>query len=754
MKCLVKEQLSEHKYRDNNGYLICVDSVLARTGKQTYLRSEIFNDAADDDTEIEVDRRPEEVFSDKTLASFENCPICVEHPNEDVNPENYREYAVGFVRDVHKGLDNGQEVILGTLVITDAKTIEEIENGEHTDLSCGYDCNIDDSEHPQQTNIRGNHVALCEQGRAGNARIVDTAEKINDYQTKEISNKRIEEVPTFGRNYIREKIDKKEAALLAIKSHLEDIIEAAEPEIRGDLRMKADKIIKDLKAQFDIKDSVKDVNPREGESKEDFISRFMSETKGEYPDEKQRLAVAYSYWEKRNMKDADFSYEDLKRMRIDNYKNVDIYKVNGKYCTNPNVSRERFYTIGEVKEYIDKRFGDSVKDSYKTYKGYNIEYNFYGKNEYTVQYQGDDIWFKSEKEAKDFIDEITSIKDAQTFKESDFPYKIKRDDTVFYFKNLHPYLDGLAEYSNGHGRIILNVKEANHLKLSDEETTAEEVTKDLEKDFEKFKENRMEDEFKKRFVVYISYFNMGLRTVGPYDFNSYNEAKRYVEEKIKTILKTKNSAGEYCEISVATISLKYGRKDYLLASFDADKNGRISEKIEYGMQHAKRENLIDSVKDSTFVVRYKDLYHNEAHEEDIKANSIGEAVEELKKRVVLRGIGTANVYVNRIENTDTKEYYPKAFGKLNSLTVDSVKFKDAAKTISNWIKTKNGTPVLSAILERPNGYTFYSAIVSEDKDFDSLDEAEKYAKQLGYTKDSLKKDSLINIVKVIKALKK
>lgn len=44
---------------------------------------------------------------------------------------------------------------------------------------------------------------------------------------------------------------------------------------------------------------VLDVKPRKGESKSDFISRFMSETKAEYPDEKQRLAVAYSYWRNR-----------------------------------------------------------------------------------------------------------------------------------------------------------------------------------------------------------------------------------------------------------------------------------------------------------------------------------------------------------------------------------------------------------------------------------------------------------------------
>lgn len=40
------------------------------------------------------------------------------------------------------------------------------------------------------------------------------------------------------------------------------------------------------------------------------------------------------------------------------------------------------------------------------YKGYYIEYNIYGQKEYTVQYDGDDVFFKTEQEAKDFIDRL------------------------------------------------------------------------------------------------------------------------------------------------------------------------------------------------------------------------------------------------------------------------------------------------------------------------------------------------------------
>lgn len=180
MKILASEKLSSHKYKTPEGYLICTDAILARTGKQDYMRRELFGDRCENPDEVVwVDRKADEVFSNETLSSFENKPITVEHPDEDVNPSNYKELAVGYVRDVKRDkLDDGTEVIKGNLVITDERTIEEILNGEHTDLSCGYDCEILDEDSPQQRRIRGNHVALCEEGRAGVARIVDS--KIND----------------------------------------------------------------------------------------------------------------------------------------------------------------------------------------------------------------------------------------------------------------------------------------------------------------------------------------------------------------------------------------------------------------------------------------------------------------------------------------------------------------------------------------------------------------------------------------------
>ena len=183
MKVLIKTQLSAHKYKTPEGYLVCQDAILARTGAQEYYKSEIYETFEGEDEVILVYRNPNEVFAPATLASFEDKPITVEHPDESVTPENYSTLAVGHTRNVRKGKFNNQDVMIADLIITDADAIKDIESGVRTDLSCGYDCDITDGDKPEQINIRGNHVALCEQGRAGIAKIIDS-KTVKDEQYK------------------------------------------------------------------------------------------------------------------------------------------------------------------------------------------------------------------------------------------------------------------------------------------------------------------------------------------------------------------------------------------------------------------------------------------------------------------------------------------------------------------------------------------------------------------------------------------
>lgn len=87
-----------------------------------------------------------------------------------------------------------------------------------------------------------------------------------------------------------------------LADHIKAIEFAPKPEVKKEPveEVKAEEVQEETTA-----DSINDVSPKKGESKEDFISRFMSETANEYPDQKQRYAVALSYWEKKHVNDSE-----------------------------------------------------------------------------------------------------------------------------------------------------------------------------------------------------------------------------------------------------------------------------------------------------------------------------------------------------------------------------------------------------------------------------------------------------------------
>ena len=186
MKMLCAVQLSKHRYKTAEGYLVCKDCIIARTGKQTYLKAEIGREDGSDEEYIDIDRKPEQVFDEKTMASFEGKPLTIEHPEESVSPQNYKDLSVGNVHNIHKGDFEGQDVMYADITVYDEQAINLIESGEMEELSCGYDCDITEGPNPEQINIRGNHVALCEQGRAGIARIQDSKTKKKEWGVKPI----------------------------------------------------------------------------------------------------------------------------------------------------------------------------------------------------------------------------------------------------------------------------------------------------------------------------------------------------------------------------------------------------------------------------------------------------------------------------------------------------------------------------------------------------------------------------------------
>ena len=155
--------ISPHLLTTPEGYLICKDVPIGRIGKIKYLDSEL--GIGNEGKVITVYRTAEENNSKATLASFEGKPVTDGHPDVDVDATNYNIYQKGHIQNVR---GNGKYII-GDLYITDETLKNDILNNSKREVSCGYDTiyKQDANGNLYQTNIRGNHVAVVEEGRAG-----------------------------------------------------------------------------------------------------------------------------------------------------------------------------------------------------------------------------------------------------------------------------------------------------------------------------------------------------------------------------------------------------------------------------------------------------------------------------------------------------------------------------------------------------------------------------------------------------------
>jgi hypothetical protein len=141
-----------------------VDGVFTRAGIFTYYNT--------DGTKRRELRPPEEVFRADSLASLELLPVVEDHPASGLLGTN-AERAQGLTLEgVHR---EGADLVAGTLVVTDPGLIQTVRAGKAA-LSVGYEVEYDPTPgtHPTygdydgiQRNIRGDHLAIVDVGRAG-----------------------------------------------------------------------------------------------------------------------------------------------------------------------------------------------------------------------------------------------------------------------------------------------------------------------------------------------------------------------------------------------------------------------------------------------------------------------------------------------------------------------------------------------------------------------------------------------------------
>ena len=175
-------RLSENlSVRQPEGYLLCLNVPVARTGTQEYMPGELGltgneqltmnNEQLSVSAEnglIPVYRPEEEVFAPETMASFEGMPVTNDHPPDGVDVSNIRALQKGHAHNVRRGSGEESDLLLADLIITDPALITAILEEGKREISCGYTYELcmENGQYIQRK-IRGNHVAVVDAGRAG-----------------------------------------------------------------------------------------------------------------------------------------------------------------------------------------------------------------------------------------------------------------------------------------------------------------------------------------------------------------------------------------------------------------------------------------------------------------------------------------------------------------------------------------------------------------------------------------------------------
>ena len=255
-------RLSENiSRREPEGYLLCLNVPVARTGSQDYLPEELGlppraasggNSVGGNLTRnkrsprggaapiegaevppgssfISVYRPEEEVFSPETIASFEGMPVTNDHPPEGVDTSNIRALQKGHAHNVRRGTGDESDLLLADLIITDPGLISLILEEGKREISCGYTYELcEENGQYIQRKIRGNHVAVVDAGRAGH-RV-----SIKDHKTT-ISERSIPKMKkSIVKKLVRMAKDGDPDAIEAVAELLEEVAEGESLEIETD----------------------------------------------------------------------------------------------------------------------------------------------------------------------------------------------------------------------------------------------------------------------------------------------------------------------------------------------------------------------------------------------------------------------------------------------------------------------------------------------------------------------------------------
>lgn len=168
MRFYTVQKLGPKRSLTPEGFLLCEDVPVARTGEMLYADGEVPIEAGPDGL-IRISRTPEEVFRDATLASCAGKPVTLDHPDDFVTPATFSALGKGVMLNIRRGDGIENDLILADLMITAQDAIDAVQDEEIEEVSLGYEADYEQVSPGRgvQRNIVVNHVAIVPRGRCG-----------------------------------------------------------------------------------------------------------------------------------------------------------------------------------------------------------------------------------------------------------------------------------------------------------------------------------------------------------------------------------------------------------------------------------------------------------------------------------------------------------------------------------------------------------------------------------------------------------
>jgi hypothetical protein len=161
-------KLGPNREVTKEGFTVFRNVSISRVGEQVYGPNEGTGIEPGPDGLIHITRTPDEVFRQEALDSCNGKSLVIDHPDDDVTPENWRTLSNGFMVNARRGTGDQRDECVADVFVTTPEAIAELDSGMR-EVSLGYDADYFETGpgRGDQRNYYINHLALVEAGRCG-----------------------------------------------------------------------------------------------------------------------------------------------------------------------------------------------------------------------------------------------------------------------------------------------------------------------------------------------------------------------------------------------------------------------------------------------------------------------------------------------------------------------------------------------------------------------------------------------------------